>query len=198
MLEASKKANVKKFVFSSSSAIYGEPQYTPLDEKHPLNPLSPYALSKIIGEQYCKIYSELYNLNTVCLRYFNAYGDRMPNVGAYRSVISVFDEQHSKNLPLNIVNDGNQKRDFIHAKDIAQANILAALTPTGQNNIFNVGTGQAYTVNEIADMYGGKKQYGEKRIEPNCSIAENTKIKTKLNFNPKNNLKDYLKNKYHE
>ena len=196
MLEISKKANVKKFIFSSSSAIYGEPQYTPIDENHPLNPLSPYALSKMVGEQYCKLYNELYGLNTVCLRYFNAYGDRMPSVGAYRSVISVFDEQYNKNLPLNIVNDGNQKRDFIHVKDIVQANILTALKST--NNTFNVGTGQAYTVNEIADMYGGKKQYGEKRIEPNCSIAENSKIKLKLNFNPKYNLKDYLKNKYND
>ena len=92
-----------------------------------LNPLSPYALHKLVGEQYCKLYSDIYNLDTVCLRYFNAYGDRMSNTGAYKSVISVFKEQQSQNQPLNIVNDGEQKRDFVHVEDIIQANILCAL-----------------------------------------------------------------------
>ena len=77
MLSFATKLGIKKFVFSSSSAVYGEPLYTPIDEKHPLNPLSPYALSKAIGEQYCTLYSKIYDLSTICLRYFNAYGDRM-------------------------------------------------------------------------------------------------------------------------
>jgi UDP-glucose 4-epimerase len=192
-LELSKKIEAKKFVFSSSSAVYGNPKHTPISEEHPTNPLSPYALHKLIGEQYCKMYSEIYDLNTVCLRYFNVYGDRMPNKGAYRSVISIFKEQFNKKQPLNIVNDGEQKRDFVHVNDIVQANLLAAnLAKNYKGDIFNVGTGQAYTVNKIADMFGGNKKYGEKRIEPKNSIAENAKIMLDLNWEPKNNLKTWI------
>jgi UDP-glucose 4-epimerase len=193
MLDISKKVGVKKFIFSSSSAVYGNPKYTPIDENHPINPLSPYALHKLIGEQYCKLYSDIYNLDTVCLRYFNAYGDRMSNKGAYRSVISIFKEQYDNKQLLNIVNDGKQKRDFVHVNDIIQANILAANHSKNLNgDIFNVGTGQAYTVNEIADMFGGGKEYGEIRIEPKNSIAENAKIKLDLGWEPKGDLKKWL------
>ena len=192
-LELSKKIEAKKFVFSSSSAVYGNPKHTPISEEHPTNPLSPYALHKLIGEQYCKMYSEIYDLNTVCLRYFNVYGDRMPNKGAYRSVISIFKEQFNKKQPLNIVNDGEQKRDFVHVNDIVQANLLAAnLTKNHKGDIFNVGTGQAYTVNKIADMFGGNKKYGEKRIEPKNSIADNAKIMLDLDWEPKNELKTWI------
>tara|TARA_R110001592_G_scaffold7371_2_gene41329 strand:+ start:982 stop:1875 length:894 start_codon:yes stop_codon:yes gene_type:complete len=192
MLEVSRILGVKRFVFSSSSAVYGNPKYTPIDENHPTNPLSPYALHKLIGEQYCKLYSDIYNLDTVSLRYFNIYGDRMPKEGAYKSVISVFKEQYNKQ-PLNIVNDGEQKRDFIHVNDIIQANLLVAnSTKNHKGDIFNVGTGQAYTVNEIADMFGGNKKYGEKRIEPKDSIAENAKIRLDLDWELKNKLKTWI------
>ena len=181
MLNLSKKSGVKRFIFSSSSAVYGNPKYTPIDENHPLNPLSPYALHKLIGEQYCKLYSDIYGLDTVCLRYFNVYGDRMPNIGAYRSVISIFKEQYSKKQLLNIVNDGKQKRDFVHVKDVIQANILVAdSSKNHKGDIFNIGTGQAYTVNEIADMFGGGKEYGEVRTEPKNSIADSAKIDLEL------------------
>ena len=146
MLFWASKAKVKKFIFSSSSAVYGEPHYTPIDENHPKNPLSPYALSKSIGEQYCALYSKLYGLSTVCLRYFNAYGDRMKDHGAYRSVIS----------------------------------------------IFNVGTEKGYSVNEIANMFGGEKKYGETRIEPRFSISDSTLIRNKLEWTPKGNLDIFI------
>ena len=192
MLEVSRILGVKRFVFSSSSAVYGNPKYTPINEDHPINPLSPYALHKLIGEQYCKLYSDIYNLDTVCLRYFNVYGNRMPKEGAYKSVISVFKEQYNKES-LNIVNDGEQKRDFIHVNDVIQANILATTsTKNHKGDIFNVGTGQAYTVNEIADMFGGNKKYGEKRIEPKNSIADNAKIRLDLDWEPKNELKTWI------
>ena len=193
ILELSKKNGVKKFIFSSSSSVYGNPNYVPINENHPTNPLSPYALHKLVGEQYCKLYSEVYDLDTVCLRYFNAYGDRMPNKGAYRSVISIFKEQHSKKQPLNIVNDGEQRRDYVHVDDIVNANILCANSTKKLNgDIFNVGTGKSYSVNEVADMFGGEKQYGEKRIEPKNSIAENAKIVLDLNWEPKNKLETWI------
>ena len=116
----------------------------------------------------------------------------MPNEGAYKSVLSVFKEQYKKQ-PLNIVNDGEQKRDFIHVEDIIQANILSATsTENHKGDIFNIGTGQAYTVNEIADMFGGNKKYGEKRIEPKNSIAESAKIMLDLDWEPKNELKTWI------
>ena len=193
ILELSKKSGVKRFIFSSSSSVYGNPNYVPINENHPTNPLSPYALHKLVGEQYYKLYSEVYDLDTVCLRYFNAYGDRMPNKGAYRSVISIFKEQHSKKQPLNIVNDGEQRRDYVHVDDIVNANILCANSTKKLNgDIFNVGTGKSYSVNEVADMFGGEKQYGEKRIEPKNSIAENAKIVLDLNWEPKNKLETWI------
>lgn len=193
ILELSKKNGVKRFIFSSSSSVYGNPNYVPINENHPTNPLSPYALHKLVGEQYCKLYSEVYDLDTVCLRYFNAYGDRMPNKGAYRSVISIFKEQYSKKQPLNIVNDGEQRRDYVHVDDIVNANILCANSTKKLNgDIFNVGTGKSYSVNEVADMFGGEKQYGEKRIEPKNSIAENAKIVLDLNWEPKNKLETWI------
>jgi|TARA_R110000824_G_scaffold4340_1_gene21036 UDP-glucose 4-epimerase len=193
MLSISKKSGIKRFIFTSSSSVYGNPKHTPINENHPLNPLSPYALHKLIGEQYCKLYSEIYELDTVCLRYFNAYGDRMPNKGAYRSVISIFKEQYKNNEPLNIVNDGNQRRDFVHVDDIVEANILCATREKGfKGDVFNVGTNKAYTVNEIADMFGGAKKYGEKRIEPQDSIAENAKIRLDLDWESYGNLEEWV------
>jgi len=193
ILEASHKSGVKRVILSSSSAVYGNPKYTPIDENHPIQTLSPYALHKLVGEQYCKLYSLVYGLDTVCLRYFNAYGDRMPNEGAYRSVISVFIEQNKNKEPLNIVNDGTQRRDFVHVNDIVNANIRCGGTKDNFNGeIYNVGTGESYSVNEIADMFGGDKKYGEKRIEPKDSIAENAKITLDLEWEPHGNLKDWV------
>ena len=193
ILDAAHKSGVKRVILSSSSAVYGNPKYTPIDENHPIQTLSPYALHKLVGEQYCKLYSLVYGLDTVCLRYFNAYGDRMPNKGAYRSVISVFMEQNKNKEPLNIVNDGNQRRDFVHVNDIVNANLICGGTKDNFNGeIYNVGTGEAYTVNEIADMFGGDKKYGENRIEPKDSVAENAKINLDLDWQSQGNLKEWI------
>ena len=119
----------------------------------------------------------------------------MSNTGAYRSVISIFKEQQNQNQPLNIVNDGEQKRDFIHVDDVIQANLLCAThTNNFKGEIYNVGTGEPYTVNQIADMFGGEKSYGEKRIEPGSSIAENSKIRLELDWETNNNVKNFIKN----
>ena len=126
LLEAAAAMKVKRFIFSSSSSVYGNAEI-PTNERHALNPISPYALNKLIGEQYCKLYSEIYNLDTVCLRYFNVYGNRMNNEGGYKLVFPIFKEQISRNESLTINNDGEQRRDFIHVDDVVQANILAAM-----------------------------------------------------------------------
>ena len=194
MLNISKKSGVKRFIFTSSSAVYGNPKYTPIDENHPTNPLSPYGLHKLVGEQYCKLYSDLYGLDTVSLRYFNAYGERMSNEGAYKSVISVFKEQHKKKEPLNIVNDGEQRRDYVHVDDIVKANLICGFKKDKPFNgeIYNVGSGVAYSVNEIADMFGGEKKYGEKRREPKNTIAETAKINLDLDWESTESLSKFI------
>ena len=193
MLMLANKLNIKRFIFSSSSSVYGDAK-VPTSENHPLNPLSPYALNKLIGEQYCKLYSDIYNLDTICLRYFNVYGDRMNNEG-YKLVFPIFKEQMLNNKPLTINNDGKQRRDFIHVDDIVNANILVAKHKSNfKGDIYNVGNGKSYSINEIADMFGGKKQYGNKVIEPFETLSETAKMDLDLDFRPKDILKEWIKN----
>lgn len=191
LLEAAAAMKVKRFIFSSSSSVYGNAK-VPTSENHPLNPISPYALNKLVGEQYCKLYSEIYNIDTVCLRYFNVYGDRMNNEG-YKLVFPIFKEQILNNKPLTINNDGKQRRDFIHVDDVVRANILVAKHKNNFNgDIYNVGNGKSYSINEVADMFGGKKQYGNKVIEPFETLAETAKIDLDLNFQTKKELKTWI------
>ena len=191
LLEAAAAMKVKRFIFSSSSSVYGNAK-VPTSEDHPLNPISPYALNKLIGEQYCKLYSEIYNIDTVCLRYFNVYGDRMNNEG-YKLVFPIFKEQILNNKPLTINNNGEQRRDFIHVNDVVRANILVAKHSNNFNgDIYNVGNGKNYSINEIADMFGGEKQYGNQVIEPFETLAETAKIDLDLNFQPKKDLKQWI------
>jgi|ETNvirenome_6_85_1030632.scaffolds.fasta_scaffold00219_15 UDP-glucose 4-epimerase len=193
ILELCRLKKINRLVFSSSSAVYGNPRYTPIDESHPIQPMSPYALDKKIGEDYCHLYSKIYGVETVCLRYFNVYGKRMKNEGAYKSVISVFKEAHFKGDLLNIVNDGEQKRDYINVKDIVNANIRVGNSTTPmKGEIYNVGTGIIYSVNEVADMFGDEKKYGEKRLEPNLSLADNRKIKKLMGWEPTYDLKKWI------
>ena len=191
LLEAAAAMKVKRFIFSSSSSVYGNAK-VPTSEDHPLNPISPYVLNKLIGEQYCKLYSEIYNIDTVCLRYFNVYGDRMNNEG-YKLVFPIFKEQILNNKPLTINNNGEQRRDFIHVNDVVRANILVAKHSNNFNgDIYNVGNGKNYSINEIADMFGGEKQYGNQVIEPFETLAETAKIDLDLNFQPKKDLRQWI------
>ena len=191
LLEAAAAMKVKRFIFSSSSSVYGNAK-VPTSEANPLNPISPYALNKLIGEQYYKLYSEIYNIDTVCLRYFNVYGDRMNNEG-YKLVFPIFKEQILNNKPLTINNNGEQRRDFIHVNDVVRANILVAKHSNNFNgDIYNVGNGKNYSINEIADMFGGEKQYGNQVIEPFETLAETAKIDLDLNFQPKKDLRQWI------
>jgi UDP-glucose 4-epimerase len=194
LLEASLKGGVKKFIFSSSSSVYGDAK-VPTDEKHELNPMSHYAQTKMFGEGYCQIYSYLHKLDTACLRYFNVYGDRMSNEGGYKLVFSVWKEQLKNGKPLTINNDGKQRRDFVHVDDVVEANILAANDYSPLRNIqeiYNVGSGYNLSINKIADMFGGKKVYGNKVIEPFETLAQTRKIMNELNWKPKGNLEDWI------
>ena len=195
ILYAASKSKVKRVVYSASSSCYGDSQSVPQREEDPTNPLSPYGLQKYIGEQYCRMFSEVYDLDTVSLRYFNVYGERMSLEGAYCLVTGIFARQMQKGEPLTITNDGNQRRDFTYVGDVVNANILAATHSNNLNGeVFNIGNGKNVSINEVADMFGGEKRYGEKRLEPFETLADNKKARDILNWSPKGNLLKWIKN----
>lgn len=207
MLELSKKYDIKRFIFSSTSAAYGFKNDSPLKEVMPNDCLNPYSLTKVSGEELCKMYSNLYNLETIIFRYFNVYGERQPIKGQYAPVIGIFQRQKNNGEPMTIVGDGEQRRDFIHVSDVVNANILAAtkkfekwiVNETEQKiyqfgQIYNVGTGINYSINEIASIIGGPKLYIDQRPgESRITLADISKIKREIGWTPKINLKDWLK-----
>ena len=194
VLEACVEADVKKIVFASSMDVYGEPQYIPVDEKHPLITRSPYGLSKINGELLCKTFKENYGLDYVILRYFNTYGTRQ-TLSSYVGVTTIFINKALNEKSLTVFGDGNQTRDYVWVKDVARANILAGFSDA--TGIFNVGSGQELSVNQIADMViknlGGEKKYLD---EPPGEIqrisADIKKAKEILGFQPKGKLEEKI------
>ena len=194
ILKLAHNLGIKRFIYSASSSCYGNATKFPTPEEHPTNPLSPYGLQKYVGEQYCKMFSEVYGLDTVSLRYFNVYGERMSLEGAYKLAIPIFAKQMLEDKPLTINNDGKQRRDFTYVGDVVNANILAATHPENlKGEAFNIGNGDNYSVNELADMLGGKKSYGNKVIEPFQTLADNSKALLILDWDPKGNLKEWIK-----
>jgi UDP-glucose 4-epimerase len=195
ILVAARNGGVKRFIYSSSSSVYGDTDEIPTSENSATDPMSPYALHKLIGEQYCKLFCSIYDIDTVSLRYFNVYGDRMSLDGAYRLAIPIFATQIKKGIPCTINNTGDQKRDFTYVDDVVEANVLAATHPMKlDGNVYNIGNGNNYSVNELVDMMGGEKSYGNRVIEPFETLADNTKVKRVLGWEPKGNLKQWIKN----
>jgi len=193
LLFACHKAGIKRVVYSASSSCYGDATTLPTSESHSTNPLSPYGLQKYIGEQYCKMFSEVYGLDTCSLRYFNVYGEGMNLEGAYKLVLGIFANQMLQGNPLTITNNGNQRRDFTYVQDVVDANILAAQAKGKLNGeSFNIGNGNNYSVNEVADMLGGEKTYGEKRLEPFETLADNSKARKILDWEPKGDLPTWI------
>ena len=194
VLEAARKGKVKRVVYSATSACYGDAEELPTSESCKIAPKSPYGLQKYIGEQYCKLYSSLYGMDTVSLRYFNVYGRGMATEGAYLLVLGVFKAQIQQGKNLTLTNDGEQRRDFVHVDDIVSANINAALREEDFNGLpINIGSGVNYSVNEIADMFHGVKTYGEVRVEPFETLADNTTARTELKWNPVGHLPTFIK-----
>lgn len=193
VLEAARQAKVKKLVYSASSSAYGNQCQMPLKENMPANPLSPYGLQKYVGELYCRLYSDIYNLPTVSLRYFNIYGPRQVLEGAYCLVMGIFVSQRLNNQPMTIANDGEQRRDFTHVWDAVNANILAAESnKVGKGEVINIGRGKNYSVNELAQMIGGPTKNIGTRIEPKITLADNSLAKKLLNWEPKEDLPIWL------
>lgn len=194
VLVAARDAKVRKVIYAASSSAYGDQSVMPLHEELPANPLSPYAIQKHMGEQYCRLFSKIYGLPTVALRFFNVYGRRQVLGGAYSLVMGIFVNQRLSGEPMTIVGDGEQRRDFTNVADVVRANILAANSSNvGQGEVINIGRGQNHSVNELAQMVGGPFVYIEPRIEPRETLADITRAKELLGWEPEIHLSDWLK-----
>lgn len=185
VLLAAKDAGVKRFIYSASSSAYGDAETLPAHEGLKPNPLSPYGLQKYVGEEYCKLFALLYGLETVSLRYFNVYGPGMADEGAYNTVIAIFLRQQRSGEPLTITGDGEQRRDFTHVRDVVRANRLAMDSPgAGKGEVLNIGAGNNHSVNEVAKLIGGPTAQLPARIEPRETLADYSKAKALLGWEP--------------
>ena len=195
VLECSKAAGVKKIMYSSTSSSYGLKNIPPLEEIMQDDCLNIYSVSKVGGENLCKLYVKMFNMKIVSFRYFNVYGPREPVKGPYALVVGKFLKQHLAGEPLTIVPDGTQRRDFTHVDDVVNANILAMTVDHNHyGEIFNVGTGTNHSVLELAAMISSNIVMIEPRIgEAYITLANNTKIKKVLGWSPTKNIKDYIK-----
>jgi len=151
LLLAAKDAGVRRFVYAGSSSAYGDTPELPKIETMPNNPLSFYALQKLTGEQYCKLFARFYGLETVVLRYFNVYGPRQDPSSKYAAVIPLFIESMLRNEPLTVEGDGTQSRDFTFVDDVVQANLKAMVAPNVSGEVFNIGCGHNYTLLQLID-----------------------------------------------
>lgn len=186
VLLAAKRNNVKRVVFSSSSSTYGASEKKLLKEDANKQPISPYALHKLIGEHYCRLFSELFGVETVSLIYFNVYGPYFDPEGAYALVVGKFLKQLKNGEPMSVCGDGEYYRDYTHVKDVVNANILAMTKQNvGKGETFNIGCGTPHTVNELVKIMGGEFVNVPARPgDPRFSGADNTKAKEILGWNP--------------
>lgn len=191
VLVAARDAGVKRVIYSASSSAYGNQEKLPLKEDMEARPLSPYGLQKYIGELQCRLFSQIYGLETVSLRYFNIYGPNASTEGTYALVIGKFLEQRKRGEPLTIVPDGTQSRDFTHVRDAVRANSLAAESlKVGKGEIINIGGGKNRTVLEVAKLIGGPTIFIEPRIEPKHTRADINKAKELLGWSPEISLEE--------
>lgn len=186
VLEACKKHKIRRFIYAASSSCYGIPDKYPTSEHSLINPEYPYALTKFIGEQYVMHWSKVYGINATSLRFFNVYGTRSRTSGTYGAVFGVFLAQKINNKPFTVVGDGNQTRDFTYVTDVANACIVASRSDKAIDQIFNVGSGNTYSINKLVELLEGDIIYIPKRPgEPDCTFADISKIKEYLNWEPK-------------
>ena len=195
VLQCSREAGVKRVMYSSTSSAYGKNQ-TPNIENQPDDCLTPYSVSKVCGEKLCKMYTNLYGLQTVCFRYFNVYGERQPLRGQYAPVIGIFLRQRAAGEPLTIVGDGNQRRDFTYVGDVVRANIMAAISnpdPEVFGQVYNVGTGTNYSINQIARMINHKTiNLPPRPGEARNTLANNQKLRKTFGWEPTIKLEDWI------
>jgi UDP-glucose 4-epimerase len=197
LLEAARGSDTR-VVFASSAAIYGQPEYLPIDESHPKSPTSPYGLEKLAADHYARLYHDLYDVQTVVLRYFNVYGPRQTG-GDYSGVISIFREQAQNGDPITVDGDGSQTRDFVHVDDVVRANLLAATTEAAVGKAFNVGTGEEISISELAELIrdstGSDSTITHTSARPGDiqqSVADVSRATERLGFRPEYDVQSGL------
>lgn len=204
VLLAARDAKVRRVVFSSSSSVYGDQATLPLVETMVPNPMSPYALQKLIGERYCQLFSQLYGLETVILRYFNVYGPDMDPNDAYANLMPKFLISMQRGIAPTIYGDGEQRRDFTYVGDVVWANLLATKSYPAAGEVFNIGSGKSYSVNEVAEALSYlaanwdasrivRPVHGPPVPEPRQTCADVSKAARLLNWTPVIGLADGLK-----
>lgn len=202
VLEAARKEGVRKIVTSSSAGIFGELKTIPIKEDHPIEPDSPYGCTKLCEEKLCLAYAKLYDIEAVCLRYFNVYGPNQ-RFDAYGNAIPIFVFRMLRNESLLIYGDGEQTRDFVHVDDVVQANIKAA-DAIGVNGAFNIASGKRVTINRLVEMIT-KDNYKSIKIEHGSirpgdvlhSLADISLANQRINYTPlvdlESGIKGYVK-----
>ena len=200
LLELAVKYKIKKFIHASTGSVYGEPQYFPTDEKHPLKPASYYGVSKLAGERYVEVFGNMYGLNYTILRYFHVYGTRQVS-SDYGGVVAIFIKKCFKNDPITIYGTGEQMRSFTYVKDIVNANFLCVANSKTDGQIYNACSGIQITIQELCDMV--KKKMNCEKIKVNYSDWKKGDIKyfnvsnkkiSKLGINFKTNFSKILDN----
>ena len=196
VLQCAREVGAKKVLYSSTSSGYGLNE-APNVETQPDDCLNPYSVSKIAGEKLCKMYTDLYGLNTIIFRYFNVFGERAPRKGQYAPVTGIFLRQKAAGEPLTIVGDGEQRRDYIYVKDVANANVMAAISNPDDDaygQVYNVGSGKNYSVNEIASFISDDTINIPPRIgEARNSLANIDKIQKTFAWKPEVDVEQWIK-----
>jgi len=193
VLELSRLAKVKKFIYSSTSSAYGKKAILPNIETQASDPLTPYSAAKVFGENLARVYYNLYGLETISLRYFNVYGDRQPLKGQYAPVIGLFLKQYHEGKPLTVVGDGSQRRDFTHISDIVEANILSSEASHGFGEVYNIGYGSNHCILDLANMISNDVKFIPSRIgEVQETLASNEKFKSLTGWTAKISLMDWI------
>lgn len=192
-LEASRYYGVKKFIYTASSSCYGIAREYPTSEDAKIQPQYPYALTKYLAEELVLHWGKVYKLPVISLRLFNVYGPRARTSGTYGAVFGVFLAQKLNNKPFTVVGDGTQKRDFIYVDDVVRAIVMAAKSDI-KNEVFNVGMGVAHSINRLVELLGGEVVNIPKRpAEPDLTLADISKIKKMLGWEPKISFEEGVK-----
>ena len=196
VLQCAREVKAKKVLYSSTSSGYGLNE-APNIETQPDDCLNPYSVSKVAGEKLCKMYTDLYGLKTIVFRYFNVFGERAPRKGQYAPVTGIFLRQKAAGEPLTIVGDGEQRRDYIYVKDVANANVMAAISNPDDDaygQVYNVGSGKNYSVNEIASFISDDTINIPPRIgEARNSLANIDKIQKTFAWKPEVDVEQWIK-----
>ena len=216
VLQAARESGVKRVVYSSTSSAYGLVNTIPNKETMPKDCLNPYSVSKTAGEELCKMYTDLFGLQTVIFRYFNVYGENQPTKGQYAPVIGLLKKQHSKGAPMTVTGDGLQRRDYVYVSDVVEANILASTAELGKplnvtigksydkchkidyGEIFNIGSGTNHSILDLVKMIGGEDakytHIPERPGEVRETLSDCNKAHCALRWKPKMKLEDWILN----